>query len=142
MAASSGEIRRFEFRRLVALALLGSGAIASLTGVVLFFAPEWRAAGLLHWKFLGLTKGQHDDLHVISSGVFLLAGLAHVFIHLRALVEYLRRRIRALMAPSYELLAAACLVLLLTWGTLANWKPISALLDFAENFRNSYVMPK
>lgn len=136
------ETRRFDARRLVALILLGTGAIASITGGVLFFAPDWKTASLLQWKFLWLSKGQHSDLHVVSSGGFLVAGLVHIAIHLRALLQYLHQRLRPLLLPSYELLAAVVLILFLTWGTVANWQPFMAFLDFAENFRNSYGVPK
>jgi hypothetical protein len=136
------DTRRFDVRRLVALILLGSGALVSITGAVLFFAPVWKTASLLQWKFLWLSKGQHSDLHMVSCGVFLVAGLVHIAMHLRTLLQYLHQRIRPLLLPSFELLAAVALILFLTWGTVANRQPFMAFLDFAENFRNSYVLPE
>ena len=78
-------------RAVVAIMLITSWSLLSLTGLLLWLAPTGRRSGQIELLF-GLTKHEWGDVHLWFAAATLLVTLSHVIIDwkaLRGVIRYL-----------------------------------------------------
>jgi hypothetical protein len=76
-------------RSFVSLLTFSGFIIMSFTGIVLYFTPQGRVAYWTDWKFLGLTKVDWGNIHIISCFLFIVVGLFHLYYNWKPLTNYL-----------------------------------------------------
>ena len=70
--------------------------IMSITGLVLYVVPQGRIAYWVTWKFLGMTKTEWGNIHIISSILFILAGAFHIYFNWSILINYFKKKIHSI----------------------------------------------
>ncbi len=108
---------------------------AALTGAVLYMAPEGGVAFWTGWMFLGLTKKAWGNVHIVSSLLFLLGVVFHIFDNNGGLVGYMKGRMRG----KRELAAGGVLVLLAAAGAILEFPPVDTLIVFNARVKDSWI---
>jgi hypothetical protein len=123
----------FRWRRFVTCALVLSFVVAGLSGIVLFIRPEGSLARWVGWSALGADKKQWESLHIASVVLVLVASCVHLSFNWRPFLAAIAAQAHQSPVwrtkPRLELAAALALVGLVTWGSLANSRPFSAVND-------------
>ncbi len=131
--------QRLHLRGFISLLTALSFLIMTVSGVILFIAPQGRVAYWLDWSLLGLSKSQWGDMHITTSLLFALAGLWHTWLNWRALVSYFQDKVSKVLALKAELAVAALITLFCTIGGIYKTPPLSYLLDFNEYLKDSWI---
>jgi hypothetical protein len=90
-----------KLRRIVSLTSLLVFLLLLVTGVVLFIVPQGRVAYWSEWRLWGLGKESWAAVHVLTSLLFLFAGITHLALNLKPLLSYLRARSRSSSFPPW-----------------------------------------
>lgn len=122
-------------RRVVSLTALVAFAVLSLTGIMLFLAPQGRVAYWGGWRMLGLSKEQYGSLHTTFMTLFLVVGIWHIWLNWKPILSYLKDRTRRVRLLTPELAVAVSLATLFFFGTLAGWAPFRQFLDVGEGIK-------
>ena len=131
-------VKRFNRRALVALLVSFGFLVMSVTGLVLFVVPQGRIAHWVDWRLLGLLKDDWSDLHIITSLLFIAAGVLHLLFNWKTFVAYLRERLKGHQRPRREGLVALAVVGLLLVGTLLHVPPFNWILAANEAMRTAW----
>lgn len=133
------QTRRLHLRGFISLLTALSFLIMTISGVILFFAPQGRIAYWMDWTFWGISKTQWGDMHITTSLLFALAGLWHTWLNWRALVSYFQDRVSKALALKVELAVALVITVFCTIGGIYKMPPLSYLLDFNAYLKDSWV---
>ena len=125
-------------KKITSLSLGFAFLIMSYTGVILYIAPHGRIAKWLDWHFLGLDKGQYQDLHTTSMVTFLLFGILHIYFNWKPIVSYMKDSSKKISFTKKEFLIAFLLNLLFIVGTITLIPPFKSFLDLGENIKSSW----
>jgi hypothetical protein len=136
---------RFRLRRfataILALSFLGT----ALSGGVLYLRPEGSLARRVGWSVLGFDKPQWEALHIVFVAVFALVSALHLYYNWRQLAAMMGLGVASGLgarhaAPHRELLAAAVLLALVGYGTLAGLPPFSSLLHLRSEIKDGRLV--
>ena len=130
---------RLHLRGFISLLTALSFLIMTVSGVILFVTPQGRVAYWLDWTFIGLSKTQWGDMHIITSLLFAIAGLWHTWLNWGALVGYFKDKVKKTVALKGELAVAVLLTLFCTVGGIYKAPPLSYLLDLNELIKDSWI---
>jgi hypothetical protein len=133
-----GKKKNFQMRNFTTLLLTGCSLVMAVSGFVLYIMPEGRIAYWNDWRLLGLDKEQWGALHTILSLAFFFAACVHLYLNWRALVHYLRDRMRRTLTLRRELAAALALTLLLLHGSIAGYAPFSQVMHLGKAAKKSW----
>jgi len=61
--------------------------VMSVTGIAAYIVPQGRIAYWTDWHFLGLSKVQWGNIHIISSLLFIVAGSFHIWFNWKPLLN-------------------------------------------------------
>jgi hypothetical protein len=91
---------------------------------------------------LGLTKEQWGDIHILSSLLFVVAGIVHIYYNWRPLMNYLGQK--AASGRKHKREIAVTILLSLVIVASAVWKipPLSYLLDLNAYVKELWVVHK
>jgi hypothetical protein len=132
--------RSFRWRGFVTCSLALSFLLAAASGVVLFMRPEGSLARWVGWTVLGAGKAQWEALHIGSVALLVAMSPFHLWFNWRplaaAVADHLGRAWVRMARPRRELAAAAALVALVTWGSLAGWQPFAAADDLRASIKD------
>jgi hypothetical protein len=129
------EAPTMKIRRVISLTMFLSFIVMSYTGIMLFVCPQGRVAYWTGWHLFGLSKEQYGALHAAFMVLFLAAGIWHVTLNWRPIVNYLRTRSRKVKVFTREFNVALLLVLAFAVGTLAGVVPWSTLLAWEDSIK-------
>lgn len=133
----SGKIHK---RGLTSFFTLFGFLIMSVTGLVLYLAPAGRVAYWTTWEFIGITKTDWDNIHILSSILFIVAGAFHIFFNWRPLINYFRDRLKKGVRLRRELLISVVISLWLVVSSIWLLPPLSYLLDFNEWLKTTWIV--
>jgi hypothetical protein len=131
--------QRFHARGLTSFFVTAGFLVMALTGIVLYFQPEGRIAFWTHWTFLGLTKTQWGNVHIISSVLFIVAGAFHVYFNWKPLTNYILDKVRGGLKLKNELAVVSIASVIIVAGSIAEWPPFNYILDFSEYLKDAWV---
>jgi len=129
-------------RGLTSLLTLAGFLVMSITGLVLYIVPQGRVAYWTVWKLAGLTKTQWDNIHILSSLLFIVAGAFHLYFNWKPLLNYLRDKVQGGVRLKKELGLTAAGLVLVTVSAIWSLPPLSYLLDLNAAVKEAWVKDK
>jgi len=129
---------KFKFRAFTALIILWSFIIENVTGIVLYIVPPGRIAHWTNWKLWGFTKEQWAAMHTIFGYIFLIFAVIHIYYNWKAILNYIKQKIKAGLRMRMELGISLILTILVFVATVLSIPPFSTVMDFGEKMRNSW----
>jgi hypothetical protein len=127
---------------LTSLSVMAGFLIMSLSGVVAFVNPQGRIAYWTDWTMLGLTKEQWGDIHILSSLLFVVAGIVHIYYNWRLLMNYLGQKATAGRKHKREIAITVLVSLLVVASAIWKLPPLSYLLDLNAHVKDLWVVHK
>jgi predicted DNA-binding protein YlxM (UPF0122 family) len=124
-------------RKIVSLILIFAFILLLMTGIVLYIVPAGRIAYWADWKFIGLTKEQWGDLHIISGILGLTAGFIHIIYNWKLIVQYLKNRKKELRFFNTNFNTALLITVIFCLGTYFQIPPFSTILNWSESIKDS-----
>ena len=126
------------FRKIISLTALFSFILMSLTGIVLYIAPEGRVAYWTNWVLAGLSKTDYNNLHTTTSFLFILASVAHIYLNWHPIVNYLKNRLKKFVVITPAFLIALVINLFVLAGTYYNIEPMKSVVVFGNDISKSW----
>ncbi len=130
---------QFNSRGLTSLLIAVGFLILTISGGVSYVVPHGRIAYWTDWRFLGLSKTNWADIHLIGSVLFLIAGGVHIYLNWKPLTRYLLDSARGGLRLTTELGLAVFLALWVIVSAIFNIPPLSYIPDLGEFAKNSWV---
>ncbi len=134
--------KKWNMRGLTSLLTLAGFLIMSITGLVLYVVPQGRIAYWTNWTFLGWTKTNWGDIHILSSILFIIAGAFHTYFNWKPLMNYLRDRRRGGIKLKKEIAISVAAMVLVTISAIYKLPPLSLLIQLNESIKESWVVDK
>ncbi|HET57825.1 MAG TPA: DUF4405 domain-containing protein [Deltaproteobacteria bacterium] len=128
----------FHLRGCTTFILIISFIVDSLSGIILYIAPQNRFADWTMWTLWGLTKDQWVEVHTIFGFVFLLVAAIHLYYNWKIFVHYVWSSARKAVNLKRELTAASVLCLVLFLGSVWNVPPFNTVMDIGKYFRDKW----
>jgi len=116
--------------------------IMSITGLVLYVEPVGRVAYWTNWQMLGLSKTDWGNIHILSSLLFVVAGVFHTLLNWKPLLNYFRDRITRGIKLGREMAIASVVALWVIVASIFPHPPLSYLLDFNAYLKDVWVVEK
>lgn len=132
-------MRRLKFRSVVSLGTAFFFLTALVSGIVLYFTPQGRVAYWIDWRFLGLTKTDWTNIHILTSIFFFICGLIHLYYNWNPLMQYLYKRAKTLKTIPYESLLVSVITIFVCVSALYQLPPLKYLIDFSDYLKKSWV---
>ncbi len=127
------------FRGFVSLLTAFSFVFAFISGIILYFTPQGRIAYWINWKFLGLTKTDWTNMHIIFCIIFMLTAFFHIYYNWNVLINYIYSKAKKAMNLKKELAAVTILVILSFIGSITPFPPFSFLIDLSDYLKSSWI---
>jgi len=134
--------KSWNLRGLTSLLTLAGFLIMSVTGLVLYVVPQGRIAYWTNWTFLGLTKSNWGDIHILSSILFVVVGILHIYFNWKPLMGYLRDRIRGGVKLKKEIAVSVAVMVLITASGIYRLPPLSYLIALNETIKEAWIASK
>ncbi len=131
--------RKIHTRSLISFLTLFGFFVMSLTGLVLFAMPEGRVAYWILWEFAWLSKTDWSNIHVLSSILFIVAGIFHIYFNWKPLLQYFKRKALKVVHARIELVVSSLLCLCIIVGAIQPFPPLSYLLEFKDWLKGVWV---
>ncbi len=129
-------------RGLTSLLSFVSFLIMTVTGLVLYFVPEGRVAYWVDWTLWGLTKVDWGNIHIISSIVFAVSGLFHIYLNWRPLMNYLAGKVEGVLKYKRELALALTAGVLMVVGSIMLFPPFDSVIAFSKYLKEAWIESK
>ncbi len=126
-----------KFKKVVSLTALLSFLVVLLNSVALYIAPQGRVANWGDWRFLGLSKTQWSDQHIIVGLLFILALFLHIYYNWTLIVTYLKNKFKQIKVVTIEFNIALALTLVFTLGAWMDTAPFKWVVDFSESIKEN-----
>lgn len=127
------------FRGFVSLLIAFSFLFAFISGIILYFTPQGRIAYWINWKFLGLTKTDWTNMHIIFCIIFMLTAFFHLYYNWNVLINYIYSKVKKAMNLKKELAIVSLLIVLSFIGSLKPFPPFSLIIDFSDYLKNAWI---
>ena len=131
--------KKFNWRNFVSLYMTFAGIIIAVSGIILYISPAGRIANWTHLSILGLEKAEWQALHIIFTFTLLIATGFHIYYNWRPLVAYFRTKFQQKISLRKELWISSIVTIILIGFTLNNVPPFSTVIDFGEDFKDSWA---
>ncbi len=132
------EKKYINWRSFTSLYIAISFVIMVITGIILFLAPPGRIAHWSYWSILGLTKTEWQNIHIIFTFLFIIAGSFHIYYNWKPLIHYLQNKKQNTSRIKRELILALFSSILIFILTLTNIPPLGTIIDFGEYLTESW----
>jgi hypothetical protein len=131
----SAKTKPLHWRSFISFVLTLSFCAMVFSGVVLYLSPPGGLARMTGWRFWTLGKDGWMAQHMTSCTVFLLAGLIHLYLNIRALWSYIHSKTARDIRRKWELLASLVLIVFMVTGTLWKLPPWKSILDGSRHLK-------
>lgn len=94
-----------KLRRTISFTVFLSFIMLSFTGLMLFITPQGRVAYWAGWTMFGLSREQYSELHTTFMVLFLVAGIWHIVLNWKPIVNYMKNKSREakIFVPEFNL---------------------------------------
>jgi hypothetical protein len=112
----------------------------AVTGIVMYFVPQGRIAYWVDWRFLGLTKVEWGNIHIVASILFVAAGIYHIYYNWKPLVNYIYSKISHGLRLKKELTIVTAVSLFVIIGSIYQVPPVNYVINFSEYLKKSWIV--
>ncbi len=126
-------------RSLVSFLTFGGFLILALTGLILYFTPQGSVANRLNWSFLGLSKHELSNVHVVFSFLWLLCVSCHIYFNYAVLKASFNRKGESGWRHGKEFFLATAILGLTLVGAINNWPPFSFIQDISGQAKSHWA---
>ena len=126
-------------RSLIAFIVTWAFGILTVTGLVLYIVPQGRVAFWTHWSLLGLSKEQWGDVHMMFGGLFIVAGIIHLYFNWKPFKKFLAERVKGRMQVKQEFVIAMVFSVVIVVMSVFHIPPVSWVFDLNETLKDSWV---
>ncbi len=119
-----------------------SFVVMVVSGLVAYIVPHGRVAYWTHWQFLGLSKTNWDDVHILSSIVFLVAAIVHIYLNRKPLLRAVSAKIGETAGLRKEPVLAIMIGVFVFISAVYHVPPLSYLLDLNAYIKTVWVPSK
>ncbi|PLX89132.1 MAG: glycoside hydrolase family 18 [Desulfuromonas sp.] len=133
-----GKTAPFNFRGFVSLLVTFSGLAMVVSGVVIYVMPEGRIAYWTAWHLFALDKEQWGTMHTCLSLIFFVGSCFHLYFNWRALLSYLKDRLKRSFSLRKEFIAALVLSLICLHGSIVGYVPFGSVMDLGKTLKGSW----
>lgn len=113
--------------------------IMSITGLVLYVVPVGRVAYWITWSLFGMTKTDWGNIHILSSILFIVAGIFHTILNWKPLMNYFKTKASQGINLKKELLISSVISIWIVISAIFPFPPLSYLLDFNEYVKTTWI---
>ncbi|KMY68527.1 hypothetical protein AAU61_02405 [Desulfocarbo indianensis] len=131
--------KKLSGRGLTSLLCASGLAVMGVSGLVAYLMPHGRIAYWTDWRFLSLSKTQWDNIHIISSLLFLAAAGIHLYFNWKPFLNYLKGKAAQMRGRKKELWISLAALLLVVAAGVKPFPPLSWLLDFNAYLKAVWV---
>ncbi|MCE5311735.1 MAG: DUF4405 domain-containing protein [Nitrospiraceae bacterium] len=129
----------FHKRGFISLLTALSFVAMTISGIVLYFAPLGRIAYWTDWKFALLTKTDWINIHILTSLLFAIGAIWHVWLNWKVFWSYIAGKIQAAAGMKKELVIAAVITIAFTFGPVYGIPPFSYVIDFGDYLKKAWI---
>lgn len=126
------------FRGLTSLAVTLSFLVMTVSGILLYVAPRGRDANWSGWTCFRLWREQWVSVHIVTSTLFILLGLVHLYFNWRALWGYLHSRLHHGLYLWKELFIVVVIVGGLSVAAVIGLPPARQLVQGSEDIKDHW----
>ena len=130
--------KKFKWRGMMTLLLVLAVLVDIVSGVILYITPPGRFANWTNWTLWGLNKHEWGAIHTIFSYLLVLVLVGHLYFNWRVLVHFVWSKIRHTLNLKRELAVASLIILFVFMGTIWDFQPFSAVMNFGEKMKLSW----
>ncbi|MFN3921732.1 MAG: DUF4405 domain-containing protein [Caldimicrobium sp.] len=131
--------KKFHKRSFISLLTALSFLAITVTGIVLYIVPAGRVAYWTAWKFLGLTKTDWTNLHIVSCFLFLVSCIFHIYYNWNALMNYLFSKAATAFTLKREFVVSVIILGFVLLSGKYLIPPLGYLIDISEYIKKSWV---
>ncbi|MFC1852094.1 DUF4405 domain-containing protein [candidate division CSSED10-310 bacterium] len=129
-------------RGLTSFLTLAGFLVMSITGIILYIVPQGRIAYWIDWKFLWLTKTDWGNIHILSSLLFIMAGIFHIYFNWKPLMKYFFDKVSGGIKLKKELSITLIVTFVVILSSLYNIPPLSLLIELNEYIKGAWIVQK
>lgn len=129
-------------RGLVSLFTAFSFVVSAFSGIVLYITPPGRIAYWNNWTFLGLTKTDWTNLHIVFCFLFVLGVSFHLYLNWKVFWGYIYSRAKKTLNLKVELLLVSVFLLVSFVGSLKLYPPYKYLITLSDHLKGSWFKGK
>ena len=133
------KLNKWNGRSLASLMTAAGFLVLTLSGIVAFVVPHGRIAYWTNWQFLGLTKTDWGNVHIIGCVLFLFAGAFHVYFNWRPLTGYFLDKLRGGVRFTKELAVTLLVTIWVFVAAIYHVPPLSYIADLSDLAKESWV---
>lgn len=126
-------------RSLIAFIVTWAFAILTVTGLVLYVVPQGRVAYWTHWSMAGLSKDQWADVHMMFGGIFIIAGVVHLYYNWKPFTKFLAERVKGQLQIKREFVLAMIFSVVVVLMSVLHIPPVSWVFDLNQTLKDSWV---
>lgn len=126
-------------RSLIAFIVTWAFGILTITGLVLYVVPQGRVAYWTYWSLVGLSKDQWADVHMMFGGIFILAGIVHLYYNWKPFKKFLAERVKGQLQIKQEFVVAMAFSVLIVVMSVYHIPPVSWVFDLNETLKDSWI---
>ena len=130
--------KTFNLRKFISLYMTLSFIVMIVSGIILYIAPSGRIAHWSYWSTFGLTKTEWQNIHIIFTFLFVIAGLLHIRYNLKPIIHYLTAKSVGNKSISKELIYSIIFSIFVFVGTYLQIQPFSFVLELGEEITESW----
>lgn len=126
-------------RSFIAFIVTWAFIVLVVTGLVLYVVPQGRVAYWVHWSLAGMEKEQWGWVHMMFGGVFIVAGILHLYFNWKPFKNYFADRMKGRFELKREVVFATALTIAIFVVSAFNLPPASWVIDLNEWIKDSWV---
>jgi hypothetical protein len=130
---------KHSIRSLTAFIVTWAFVVLMITGLVLYVVPHGRVAYWMHWSLAGLEKDQWAWVHMIFGGIFIVAGILHLYFNWKPFKQYLADRVKGHLALKQEAVVATLGTVVVFLIAIFDLPPASWIIDLNARLKNAWV---
>ena len=132
--------KKLNLRTLTSFFTIFGFLIMAVTGLVLYIVPEGRIAYWTHWELTGLTKTNWGNIHILSSILFIAAGIFHTYFNWKPIENYIKDRATGGLNSKRELAISSAVSVIIIFSALFSIPPLSYMIDFNEYVKDKWIV--
>jgi hypothetical protein len=126
-------------RGLIAFLTCAGFFMMIITGTALYIAPHGQIAYWVSWTLFTFTKTDWINIHILSSILFVIAGIFHIYYNWKPLTNYVYNKISRGLKLKKEFALTIILTLFIIVSAAYQIPPLSYVIDLNAFIKDSWI---